>query len=549
MKRTRATAFFALFLLAVQTAAALSLVEVTDDALVLRSQGAAVVKVRDVLQNLDGDRATHYLVEVQRQLSGPALDSLEVLGLPGTFNAPNTNFIVDGIPRLEPGDTWLVLFRRNEQGILTVTELVQGLFREVDAGGRRAYLGAVQALGDHGKGANSLVLRDAEAFEDWLSLSVMKRGRSADAGYRFKLDRSTSTAKFMLAQFGLNPPGPGRWFQFDTLQSLPWTIGSPGQAGVGTSALQTMVTQALDGWVDDPGSDIFMHLAGTSGDNLLNNTGFSAKIVWNRDLASSDCSGGTGPAGPYNCISGTLAIGGSFATSANPGTVLGTSYYRRLQGFVCVRENVSCVLNGNGGADGAELIAHEVGHVLALAHSCNDGGAPACSSSTVLDEALMRPFIHRDGRGAQLGSDDRAGMAQVYPAAAPPDVGPSLSATSPLTGSSTSLGGGIVGANVSGSINFSVSMGSGAGTTALACNVSSGTVQITGNASQPAIAVNGSASPVGVGFVLTNQAQSGVVSCIATRQNAASQNFSFTFTAQAGTDICTGDCIFRNSFE
>ena len=227
---------------------------------------------------------------------------------------------------------------------------------------------------------------------------------------------------------------------------------------------------------------------------------------------------------------------------------MGTDYYRRSRGYVCIRANTACVLNDNGGADGAELIAHEVGHVLALGHSCGDAGLPACSDP-VLNDALMRPSIHRDGRGAQLGADDRAGMALVYPTANPVDIGPMLAATSPLDGSTTALGGGVVGGQVVGQISFGVSGGEGNGTTALSCSEASGTVEITSNASQPSIAVGGAVSPVGVRFVLTSALQSGQVQCMATRQNAAQQAFTFNFTASNGDEVCAGDCIHRNGFE
>ncbi|HWY25584.1 MAG TPA: hypothetical protein VNX47_11735, partial [Nevskia sp.] len=48
-------------------------------------------------------------------------------------------------------------------------------------------------------------------------------------------------------------------------------------------------------------------------------------------------------------------------------------------------------------------------------HPCGDPGQAACVAGTAQDAALMRPYIHADGRGAQLGSDDLAGIAYLYP--------------------------------------------------------------------------------------------------------------------------------------
>ncbi|HEX7182374.1 MAG TPA: matrixin family metalloprotease, partial [Thermoanaerobaculia bacterium] len=54
-----------------------------------------------------------------------------------------------------------------------------------------------------------------------------------------------------------------------------------------------------------------------------------------------------------------------------------------------------------------ELFAHELGHTLGIDHS-------------EVDEALMRPYIHNDGRGASLRADDRAALAALYTPPPPP---------------------------------------------------------------------------------------------------------------------------------
>lgn len=59
----------------------------------------------------------------------------------------------------------------------------------------------------------------------------------------------------------------------------------------------------------------------------------------------------------------------------------------------------------------AELIAHEVGHLLGIGHSC----APDPSSWTVENfEAIMRPWAHHDGRGARLSVDDLKAARELY---------------------------------------------------------------------------------------------------------------------------------------
>ncbi len=158
---------------------------------------------------------------------------------------------------------------------------------------------------------------------------------------------------------------------------------------------------------------------------------------------------------------------------------------------------------------------------------CNFGPSAGANCGDVLNE--FHP-AHQLYLGGRISSNVSNGCL----AAISGDVGPQVAAASPASGSTTPLGGGFVGNRVSGSITFSVSGGSGNGTTQLTCSVGSGTVSIASGTPQT-IPVNGSAQPVGVRFTLTGGSQSGVVNCSAVRQGGATSNFSYTFTASAGT--------------
>ena len=48
------------------------------------------------------------------------------------------------------------------------------------------------------------------------------------------------------------------------------------------------------------------------------------------------------------------------------------------------------------------------------ASACGDGLLASCTAGSAADNALMRPTLHSDGRGASLGSDDIAGAAALY---------------------------------------------------------------------------------------------------------------------------------------
>ena len=127
------------------------------------------------------------------------------------------------------------------------------------------------------------------------------------------------------------------------------------------------------------------------------------------------------------------------------------------------------------------------------------------------------------------------------------NIGPQIAAVSPASGSTTNVGGGTIGSQVNRNITFSASGGSGTGTTQLSCSVQSGTISIVSGTPQT-IAVGGSVNPVQVRFTLTPVAQTGVINCTATRQGGSNSNFTYTFTANAGS-VPSGTKIFCSGFE
>lgn len=105
---------------------------------------------------------------------------------------------------------------------------------------------------------------------------------------------------------------------------------------------------------------------------------------------------------------GVLAIGGFFAERTS------TLFARIVQGLVIMNKGASACLEEAGVA---ETLAHEVGHAIGFGHSSENLNEP----NQTLADALMYFLIHDDGRGAQLGTDDLAGLATLYPAVAPTD--------------------------------------------------------------------------------------------------------------------------------
>lgn len=402
-------------------ASALSYIMMRDADLFDQSEGVLTATVIRRLPAQDGDLETIYELSVDSVLAGPKLGKRRTLALPGTVDAPNLNMLVHGIPVLAEGAELLLFYGRRPDGTLQPIQLTLGLFGKQASSRGDVYVRHLEKSGDLSKIAERdryHALRDVPGFERW----VRDRARNVSRPPDYLLEGvELGRSKFAFGNFQGPPVAPGRWFQFDTDQSLEWRANSGGQAGVGVASF-TMLTNALAGWINDPTSRIVMNNSGTfdyaSRDafaatcsvftNGTSSSGcFAAHVFWNDPdglIPGSFCGNGC-----------TLAIGGSFASSSLMGQFDGAPWYRRILGFVIIQDGagVGTMMNGNGGADGTELLTHEVGHVIGFAHSCESGSN--CVAGSLQDMATMRSAIHRDGRGSSLGADDIAGAAVIYP--------------------------------------------------------------------------------------------------------------------------------------
>jgi len=422
---------FALLLASPLHVRAFSYVMPSDEALLQQSEGALLAEVEARLPAADGARETLYRLRVLEPLLGRAPKSSVLMVLPGSFDAPNINLPLAGIPRIEPGSRLLLFYSHRADGALQPQQASLGVFGQVVADdGAAYYVRYLEGSTEYGKRSATRryhAPRDAAGFTEWLRGRA--RGEARPARYLRPQIELAALAKYTFDVFNFPQPGPGRWFQFDLGQSLPWSERPGGQAGASgsTAALQ----QALSAWTSDPGSRIQLSYSGTQGSSPVCSSGsnpgcFTGHVLWN------DPDGQIG--GSFSCSEGgVLGLGGSLAFS-NGQSFNGQTWYPRGGARITIQDGAGCFMNGSGGADGAELLTHEVGHTLAFGHSCGDSGSPSCSPGTVLDEATMRAFAHGDGRGAVLGVDDRAGAAVAYPMppgsdTTPPTVPAGLSAS------------------------------------------------------------------------------------------------------------------------
>lgn len=120
----------------------------------------------------------------------------------------------------------------------------------------------------------------------------------------------------------------------------------------------------------------------------------------------------------YNQINtvGTLGVGGRVGLSSPVGSTgwdlggsVGTNeFYKTSRGYVMLEHGAAAMQNV---VTLTEVLSHEIGHALSMAHSSENPG----ELNSTLKQALMYYQAHADGRGATLGAYDPPVIQQAYP--------------------------------------------------------------------------------------------------------------------------------------
>jgi len=408
--------FFVTLLLAGRPAAATSYVPMADEALVAQAPLAVVVEITGAgVPSPDGRAATEYLARVERVLKG-GLAAREIpVRVPGGMDRNGIGLKIWGAPRFAAGERALLFLVPQADGAYEISQLMLGAFHEVRSQGRRFAvrdLAEAQAVVPRGWKVPAERLRDFSRFASWVEARA--HGRLVLTDYTVQADPRllhNLTAPFTF-QAAVADGLPARWFLFDTAGSVSFLAhqnGQSGLAGGGFSEFQT----ALAAWNADAGTNINYTYGGTTTNtNGLTTYDMVNTIIFDQNLGT-----------PYSCTTGgVLARGGSWYTNAVT-TYHGQSYHTYLNGDVVTNTGTTCFyqLTSNPSKAAQEIFAHELGHTLGLGHACGDTPSGSCTGRPDQDTALMRATVHNDGRGAQLGIDDRTGIAVLYtPAGATP---------------------------------------------------------------------------------------------------------------------------------
>lgn len=388
----------AALLLAAPHAWSMSYLPMSDDALFDKAD--AVVSGRIVGASGTAGREldeTSYRLIVDEVIKGRIHPGEIDVRLPGAYDQTAAGaLIVPGMPRFAQDEPVLLFLNERNDRSYSPTQLLLGVFRVRENKDDELVLSQdleqSEAIGEPPQnGRHSF--RDAGRFSDWLR--DLSRGVRNEPGYWCDTDLKPGS------KYQLSSPVV-RWFAFDRGLQVPIYAN---EGGATTSGEQALIA-AIDAWNAVPGADIALTYSGLSkaASGLALGDGINQVLFNdpNNELLGS-----------FDCLLGGLGAYGKWR-SLGTGSYDGSTYGLIVEGDIVVQDGIECLLSGRRNQNAEELLAHELGHVLGLGHSCGDGLLAICVPGTAADDALMRPTLHANGRGATLASDDIAGALKLY---------------------------------------------------------------------------------------------------------------------------------------
>jgi hypothetical protein len=315
----------------------------------------------------------------------------------------DTAIKVFGQPEFTPGQRVLLYLDTAPDGSLRIAQSFMGMFvisRDLTSGREtvsRSLDGAdvkllpradgepitnTAELGSYVGNIKSILRRERSQIAETEAARADAPLRAIPSGYERAKSRSGYAPQFALTAGGI------RWMQADTGQPITYHV-NPANCPVPGGG-QAEISRAMAAWPNQSGANISLQMGNQTAACGLDFDG-------QNEISFGDCKSQLPP--PTGGCAGIVAMT-SVEYSSQSEVVSGIAFQALVETHTVFARGLDCIL-GNS-ANLAEIMCHELGHSIGLAHSADP-------------TAIMYFMPHGNGRDATLAADDKAGVLVVYP--------------------------------------------------------------------------------------------------------------------------------------